>query len=262
MADVNNLGLKEDVAGIDIPDEVPEQRGEFAPNPYPGWFAVELPPDISGLWEVQEVKDPRNPQGETKVQRVQLVFTAEGAPLTVLQAHGQETIYGAGTGMGGKVSNVERRRGKKDEKDAPLVSDMYYFGEELGHDMDRLRAALRAAPGRANHIWIEHMNEHGGGRLKVKVSWSARCDENRKRYVWEANPETGLATGGTVEDPSGDKGCGAKFYLKDIPKDENSRYMERFMCPKCQTAVLRAWPQFDSFRRLTPEEEGAFAAAQ
>lgn len=261
MGNINDLGLKDDAGAADLPDEVPEQRGEFRPNPVPGWWVLRLPADVRALWDIQEAADPREPKGtDKKVQRVKIRFDDNDSPLEILAAPpGGDPNYPVGAGLGGTVSNLERRRGKKDDEDAPLVSDMYYFLEALGHDMEALRAELKKQPKKANQLWAQAVNQHGGGELKIKTTWSAQCRADKVRYIWETN-DAGEYTGNSVEDPEQGKGCGERVYMGKIPKGEDGKPLERFACPKCNTdgtgAVIRAFSQFDQFRPVPVEEKG------
>lgn len=267
MGKLNALDLKDDAGAADLPDEgeIPEQRGELAPNPLPGLWGFRLPQNLDELWEVMEANDPRSPKADDpkdqkKVQRVRIVFDQNDSPLEVVLPVKGDQNYGVGAGIGGKINNLERRRGKKDQEDAPFVSDMYYFLEALHHDMDALRAELKKTPKKANVIWGNAVNQHAGELIKIKITWTAGCRADAIRYVWETNDEGQIT--GSVEDPDKGTGCGWRGYMKDIPKDENGNLMERFTCPKCEEAVVRAFPQFDQYKSFPAEQVGQEEAAQ
>ncbi len=257
LGNLNDLDLKDDAGAAELPDEVPEQRGEFRPNPLPGFVVVQLPQDLSTLWDVMEANDPRAAKGSgKKVQRLRITFDENDSPLEIVTPVRGDENYPAGAGLGGKINNLERKRGKADDPDAPLVPDMYYVLEALGHDMEAFRAELKKNPKKANQVWGKALNQHAGELLKIKIAWTAQCRDDKTRYVPELNDDGSAYTGNFIEDPEGNQGCGKRVYMKDIPKDENGKYLERFTCPGCQEATLRAFAQFDQFRPVKPEERG------
>jgi hypothetical protein len=228
MADYRTLELKDEDKTITDYDHIPEQRGEFKPLVQPGDFLLELPKNIATAWTAFDCT-----VDEKQVQRVACQFDGEH-PLTIVGSRDPRLV---GEWLQLRVSNAERNRARKGDPKA-LVSDMLYLLREgLGADVRP----------KSNREWIKAMNENAGAQFVASLTWSSYCNDRQTRYIEDEN-------GQSVEDPDGTKGCGARYYQRDIPKDELGNYVERFACTgkrdgfECG-ASLRAFGNLERFRR-------------
>lgn len=242
MAKIGAVKLKKEES-FELPPEgeVPRQFGEGRTNPYPGKYGFQLPHNIDEVYDRVETK-----VRDKEVERINANFDS-GHPIVILATPSGEE-HNQGSTFETRVSNVERARDKEKTK---FVSDLYYLlVEGLGHDESDLRkklAAAKAKKSNPNVVWAEALNTHAGETFGARVVWSARCREDATRYI--------EVDGRSVEDPDGEKGCGWKGYMRDIPKEEG-RYLERFLCPQCEVASLRAFANLEGFYRWASEEAG------
>lgn len=230
MANLQQLGLTNEQVGDQLDyASMPDQFGGFTPPPQPGPYRFKLPNDLSGIWEVFQY-DKGNPPGK----RISAQFD-DSHPLTIVQSPG-----GAHDGepFTTKITNAERKRGKKDDPTAQHVSDMDYMNRDVW--------GLTSKPAGGNMGYATEFQKHGGTEFTADVEWSWVCNEKKPIYV--DNGQGGL------QEVAGTMGCGSKYYLKDIekvpqdPTDPNSPkvYPLRITC-QCGGNV-RAFANLVRFR--------------
>jgi hypothetical protein len=208
---------------------IPDQMGTMKDPPQPGSFRFQLPNDLSSVWETFDHTKSKNPG-----KRIRAHFD-ESYPLTIVQsplkAHDGEPFLTS-------ISNAERRRGRKDDVTAPEVSDLDYL----------LRDAfgLETKPA-TNVAYAQELMKHAGQEFGADLELSWNC--NPERTIRVDNGQ-----GGSQEVPN-QKGCGTKYYQKDVPKvlsnpdDPNSApiFPIRITC-QCG-AQVRAFANMSRFRR-------------
>lgn len=213
---LNELELKDEKLPEQSLDDLP-QFGSFREPPQPGPYRFRLPAVLTKIWEVFDITI----NGKTE-QRVRAQFDGD-APLTIIQAKDQKYLNES---FETRVSNAERPRGKDK---SVVASDMDYLLRALGE---------KARP-RTNKAYIETFNKYGGKEFGADISFSWVCSDSREIYVKDAE-------GHSVKDPEGRKGCGKKYYQRDVPKQDNGEYPVELQCD-CG-AVVRAFANLDSIR--------------
>lgn len=236
MANYRELALKDESAVSFDWDNPPEQpAGGFAPAIYPDSYEFELPKDLENCWEVVEINE-----GDLKGQYVALQFDAQHPLVGIRSQSGQHD----GETYNGRISGVPRNRSKKGDP-PKYASDLMYlllYGFEGKEKPKNSRE------------WISVVNGYAGKHFVADAEWSAFCNKKKTIYVYDAqgnavedpgvvNPETGVT--------SKRVGCGKNYYMRDIPKDAQGAYSERFQC-SCG-AALRAFPQLVRFRLVAGE---------
>jgi hypothetical protein len=224
MSKLDELGLTEDK--IEIPDEVPEQMGNFFPPPQPATYTFRLPEDLGEVWDTFETDAG---------QRISARFDRD-YPLHIVDS--PDGSYNGTTLMGVSISNSERARGRE----KVMVADMYYLIQALYKDEDM--------PDLGNNpAFAKALINKAGAKFKADVEWSARCSESSD--MWVTGPD-----GNAVQEP-GTPGCGKSFYTSTsdsaarIPQDENGHFLDRFECALtgCDGgACLRAFPRLSRFK--------------
>lgn len=234
MAKISDLKLVNEQVGEALDyASMPDQMGSFTPPPQPGPYRFKFPKDLSGVWEVFD-----HTNGKPPGQRISAQFD-DAHPLTIVQSPGGVED---GNPFQTKISNAERKRGKKDDADAPFISDMDYIFRDVW--------GIMAKP-KTNKAYADEFQKHAGTEFGADVSWSWRC--NPKRNVFVSNGQ-----GGSTE-VEGQPGCGTAYYEKDIkgteymvpanPEDPNSPkvYPLRITC-QCG-ATVRAFANLGVFRK-------------
>lgn len=201
MAKLSDLKLGTDAVGDDTTDfaNMPDQMGGAFPDPpYPGAYRLQLP-NAQAMQSIWDLVDYEGEGVKNPGKRIVAKFNSD-APLVIVQS--------AGGAMDGepwqtRISNVERRRGKKDDPTAPFVSDMDYL----------LRDAfgVETKP-KTNMAYAQALTQFAGKDFGVDISWSWRCDPKKNIRV-----EDETAAGGYKE-VEGQPGCGNKWYEQDITK--------------------------------------------
>lgn len=175
-------------------EELPAQMGSPMPTIMPGIHLFQLPANLDQCWEAKDY--------EKKDKDGNVVTGADGKPLVeqhlLLKFDADNPLVVVGGDHDGQpatatITTLPRRRGKKNDPDAPIVADMaYLLRESLA---DRTPIAKRAD-------WIPAINRHAGAIIRLETGLSARCDPERVRYIDDG-------TGQGIEDPDGTKGCDA-----------------------------------------------------
>lgn len=228
MVDYRQLELKDDLTLTNY-ENIPDQRTEFKPLIQPGDYLFSLPLNIASAWTAFDT----TVDGKS-VQRVAVQFDSEH-PLTVVGAKDSKLL---GEWLQLRISNAERNRARKGDPPA-FVSDMLYLLREA--------FGFTGKPER-NRDWIAALNGFADKQFVAALTWSSFCNDQKTRYI--EDPETGQA----VEDPDKVKGCGARYYQRDIPKTEEGTLFERFACTQPRDgyecgASLRAFGNLERFRK-------------
>lgn len=204
MAKLNDLGLTNEQVGEALDyTTMPDQFGGFAPPPPPGPYRFKLPADLSGIWDTFDYLKG-NPPGK----RLSAVFD-DAHPLTILQSPGAEHD---GEPFTTKITNAERKRGKKDDLTAQTVSDMDYMNRDVW--------GVQTKPKGGNVGYAQEFLKHAGTEFAADVEWSWKCSASKPIYVDNGQ-------GGLQEVPN-QLGCGTAYYQKDVdrvlsnPEDPNS----------------------------------------
>ena len=242
------LVFRDDVVET-IPGDIdlPPQMGSYAPPLAPGTYAFRIPANVAQLAELYDEK-PKDKDGNViesgnPVQRIRFKFTREN-PLVV--------VGGArdGDGLPATISSSPRKRGKKGG-DAPSVADLTYLLRESLKDKAAIIGTTKQ--------WYAAINAHAGHIVQLKTGLQGNCREDKTRYI-DASQEVArliaanlpvpaelqekATAGGTIEDPSGQKGCGERYYTKDFKDDKGNPVFE-VVCD-CG-AVLRGFPSIEQF---------------
>lgn len=234
MPNINSLGLKNEKVGDTIDyATIPEQMGGTYPDPPPpGTYRFKLPTKLDDIWEPFEKTTGKNPG-----QRIAAVLD-ESHPLTIIQSPKGEKN---GEPFQTRISNAERKRGRADDATAPEVSDMDYLFKD---------AFSLAAKPPTNVAYATEFMKHGGQEFTADIEWSWYCNDKKDIRV-----DSGTGTGATTV-VEGQKGCGQRYYQKDIdkvpsnPDDPNSPkvFPLKITCGQC-AATLRAFPNLVRFRK-------------
>lgn len=210
---LNDLQLKDEKLPVQDLDDLPEFGG-FQEPPQPGPYRFKLP-DMTNVWEAFDATI-----GGNSVQRVRAIFDREH-PLTIVQSN---------NGINGetfqtRISNAERPRGKDK---SVVVSDMDYLLKALG---EKTRPT-------SNKGYIEKMKTFAGKEFGADITYSWVCSPDRDIYAMDAE--------GKTQKVEGQKGCGKKYYMKDIPKGEDGKVPTQIQCA-CGAAV-RCFANLDNLR--------------
>lgn len=218
---LNDLGLKEEALPEGDLTDLPE-FGSFTPPPQPGTYRFQLPRDLSGIWDVMDVTI----NGVT-VQRIKAVFDKDHPLMIVSSANGKHV----GEPFETRLSNVERKRGKKDG-DGPLVSDLDYLLAALG-EKDRPKT---------NRAYAQKLQTFGGKEFAGDVEYSWICNDKKNIRV-KRDPNDPNSPTDEVE---GQLGCGTKYYAKDVPKAADGTTPLNIIC-SCGN-VVRAFANLQRLR--------------
>jgi hypothetical protein len=229
VADLNSLQLRDDVVDeIPADMDLPEQMGAPAPTLMPGVDLFRLPATLPQLWDVldEKVKDGNGQETGATVQRLKLKFDRDN-PLVVIGGPRDGQVLQA------TITTVPRKRGKKDS-DAPSVADMTYLLRECLQDKTVIKS---------NKDWVNALNKHANAVVRLEHGLSGYCNPEKVRYIDVLDAE-GNATGETVPDPSGLKGCGKRHYTQAF-KNPDGTYATETGC-ECG-AVVRGFAQIERF---------------
>lgn len=241
--------------GMEWPEDgaLPAQMGAPRETLAPGIDEFRLPSDLSRLWHDITAEDTRqflpngqpNPTFGKKIARRQLKFD-QNAPLVVVGGKLD------GLPMTATFSTNPRPRGKKDDPKTAWVSDVHYvlaFGLN-DKTYPKLPAEVEAT-----------INKYAGGTIRLEHGLTAQCRPDKVRYI--AVTIDGAVQ--SIQDPSGKKGCSARFYTKDF-KLETGGYATQTYCdcgtPSPEEAAQGAVPvqvllrAFESVDRILPPLAG------
>lgn len=254
-----------DIGGGDWPmagQPLPDQGGGSAREILqPSITTFRLPNNLAQCWQDLEATDMRkvlmngqaNPTTGQKRKFRKLVFDRNN-PLVVVGG----PLDGAPLTM--VWNTVPRPRGRWDQRDepsTPWVHDLAYFLEIGLRDASRptTQAALEAT-----------INKYAGKTIRFEHGLKAECRADKVRYIdvvtrtpHPENPQVLVESSNVQQDPAGVKGCGKKYYTKDLrdkeAKSGEPQYLTELNCEGklpdgtgCR-AVIRA---FESFERFAP----------
>lgn len=192
MAKISDLGLTTEQVGQALDyASMPDQMGSFAPPPQPGAFRLRFPTKLDDAFEVFDLTTGPKPG-----KRIRVKFDANH-PLTIIQSPGGKYD---GEPFETSLSNAERKRGKKDDQDAPWISDLDYFNRDVWD--------LPGKPPNGNRGYAEEVIKHAGTEFGATISWNWFC--NPKKAIYADNGQGGLT------EVAGQMGCGTSYYMKDI----------------------------------------------
>lgn len=237
MAKLNELDLGQDpIAGEDDLGNLPEQfGGQFPDPPQPGSYRVQFPPAaaLMDAWDTQDKKVDGNVVGK------RIVCKHQGdAALTIVQSPGNRMN---GEPFETRISNNERPRGKKDDPTTKSASDMDYV------------LAVTKYPGKkpkTNQEYAQAYSQHVPGKtmgVDIEFQWSC----NPEKPIRIDDPNNGLLVLDGQDNRQLQKGCGNRYYQKDIDKvfNEKTQAQEYPVRITCQCgAQLRAFAQIARFR--------------
>lgn len=209
---LQDLGLKDEkLPEVDLAEL--QEFGNFAPPPPPGAYRFALPKDLSAIWE---------PIDSQKGQRIRAVFDREH-PLVITQSSTGKSV---GEPFETRLSNVERKRGK----DGPEASDLDYLLKSQG---------VTQRPS-TNRAYIQAIQQLGGKEFGGDIEYSWGCSETRDIRARDSQ--------GQIQVVEGRKGCGAKYYMKDVPKNPDGTTPLEIQCGQCG-ASLRAFANLQNIRK-------------
>jgi hypothetical protein len=226
--DVNAPAANAD-PGMEWPegDDLPAQGLSSRETLMPATNEFRLPANLQPLWHDIVAEDKRkllgngqpNPTFGQKIKRRQLKFD-QNTPLVVVGGKHD------GQPMTATFSTAPRPRGRGKMDDlvndpkTPWLSDVNYL----------LLVGLQNKTKPTTPEQVEAtVNAYAGGVIRIKHGLSAQCRPDKVRYI-------GVVTDGkvtSVPDPTGKKGCGARFYTKDFlldPDDRSKGYVLQAQC--------------------------------
>jgi hypothetical protein len=237
-------------------DELPEQFGGARSTLMPGIYLFQTPSSFDGLWKDIAIEDGRktmpdgtaNPNYKQKVARKQIRFD-RNHPLVVVGGPHDGDV------MTWNCSTNPRVRGRKDDPKSPWISDAAYLHTIALADKTRVKSAdeLKAA-----------INSHAGAKIRLETGLSGQCRPDRVRRICliVTDPATGQQSKSYLDDPSGQKGCGARFYTDDFRNPQTGKYDLEVGCdcgqPTAEEAVAGKLPVnvvvrgFESVERILP----------
>lgn len=215
---LNDLGLKEEALPEGDLTDLPE-FGSFTPPPQPGSYRFQLPKDLSQIWDLVEAKVG---------QRVNAIFDKDHPLMIVSSVDGSYN----GQPFETRLSNVERKRGKKDG-DGPEVSDLDYLLAALG-EKDRPKT---------NKAYAQKLQTYGGQQFSGNIEYAWTCND-KKNIRMKRDPND---PNSPTEEVEGKLGCGLKYYAKDVPKNADGTTPLTIQC-SCGN-VVRAYANLQSIRK-------------
>lgn len=213
---LQDLGLgNEKLEGAEFGD-IPENLGQsFVDPPQPGKYRFKFPTNMTAIWAGID--------SEKHGKRINAIFN-EGSSLTIVQSPNTTTL--PGEEFDTRISNVPRER----TKEKILVSDMDLL----------LRAMGVTQRPKTNKDYAQALMKFGGKEFEATVEWSYRCDPKKEIYADDGT--------GNQQKVEGKFGCGARYYQRDVPK-ENGLQPIRITCgnPECG-ASIRAFANLTGFK--------------
>lgn len=225
MADLS--ALSDIPVGDNIPDELPEQgRGTFL-TILPTTLTLRLPSDMMQCWEPIEEKvwldDARKVPSmgadgkQITIPRIEWNFSKDH-PLIIVAPGNPELDEQPCPNV--RISNIPRNRARRDQPKVMVAEATFLLRTALGEP--------GTTPLQTTRQWVLTMAQHAGQTFRVKTGLSAFCNPEKVRYI--GVPVAGSTDVDSVEDPSGQKGCGKRYYTPDF-KYQGAFY-ERMYCQK------------------------------
>ncbi len=226
MASLNDLKLTKEVIEHDVADldALPTQMGMRTPTLQPGPYVFALP----ALTALRDAFDVVKREGEA--DRLAVVFRDEAA-LTIAQAPDKELV---GKPFNNRLSNVARARGKN----GPKVSDFDYLLQALGEKKMPV----------TNVAYGEAILRYAGRTFGADIELSYFCNSKNPIRAEDASGQVVALDG--QEGRALQKGCGSRYYQKDVEKDqETGKFPIKIGCD-CG-AVLYANENLVRFRKVS-----------
>jgi hypothetical protein len=213
--DVNATTARPEPAIEWVDGELPEQ-GFGRSTLMPGIRVYKLPANLAQLWHDVEAVDKMpflrngqpNPTKGLKVKRRMLKMD-RSSPLVVEGGadHGLPLTWNPS-------SSPRARGGKADDPKTAWVSELAYLldvGLQGG-----IAPTQRVRPASIQALEAE-INKYAGKLVRLDTGLSANCRPDAVRYIAvEAAGEGGAVAMSIMKDPSGQKGCGSRYYTKDF----------------------------------------------
>ena len=220
MAAPRTTKMGPDILNTGSWDDVPEQMGSRREMYQPGPYRFKLPP-LAVLKEAIEEITAKigDKEGQT---RIAAIFRDQAA-LTVIQSPRGERN---GETFSTRITNAERRRGKKDDPKAPWASDMDYLLQKLGWPKRP----------QTNQEYTDALLACAEKEFAADIELGASCNDKKHiRVRYEGEDQ--LVTLDGQEGREEQFGCGTRYYQGkgDLPKDETGKY-ERSM--ECQCGAV------------------------
>lgn len=262
---INDLNLRDEVTD-EQPSELPEQMGGGAslPTLLPGISLLRIPNDIAQCIEAFDVEDKAadktvimrpatavelatNPSATMvpkTTQRLRLKFDKD-TPLVVVGKSADDPQNGSPVAT--SISNVPRNRAKKGDPPALVADAAYLLRTSLGLNTQQY-------PLTKPKEWFAAFLAIAGKVFRCEHGLTAQCRADKVRYINNASDESGR---GSIEDPTGQKGCGQRYYTKDF-RLPDGKFSDIVYCknPACraatgQPAKLRGFFQIERFLEPT-----------
>lgn len=209
----------------------------------PGIDTFRLPDNLAQLWHDIEAVDTRpylpsgqpNPTKGLKFKRRQLKFD-RNAPLVVVGGKHDGDV------MTATFSTAPRPRGGKgDDPKTPWISDATLLLDVSLNDKSRP----------ADPKMLEMLiNKYAGKTVRLDHGLTTQCRPDKVRYIRVAVVEDGKTVERDIQDPTGAKGCGKRYYTPSFKNAATGGYDNEIACD-CSTeqvtVVLRGFEQVDRF---------------
>lgn len=193
--------------------DLPEQMGGTRTTILPGIHIFQLPADLSALWDEVAIEDgrPKMPDGSAnatfkqKLTRKRLKFD-RNHPLVVIGGPFD------GEPMTVTWTSNPRVRGRKDDPKSQWISDLAYLYTMA------LKGSVRTKTSEELRAEINRLG--GNAKIRLETGLSAQCRPDRVRRVRllvDGQPVT-------VEDPTGTKGCGTRYYTTDFKNETTGKF--------------------------------------
>ncbi len=232
--------------------DLPEQTGQGGRTALaPAIYAFRLPMNLAQLWASSTYKDFRkvlaNGQpNPTLGQQVpfHMLKLGKDSPLVV------EGGPANGEPMTSVFNTIRMPRGpfsKRDDPLTPWIHDLAYILEVCLGDTSRPQSV---------EDLVAQINQHAGGLIRLTIGRKGECRVDAVRYI--PQQRTDKASGAlvpmsqgfdTVADPSGQKGCGKKYWTKDYAGAENV-YQASVQCDPAKGgcgAMIRGFENVEGF---------------
>lgn len=175
-------------------EELPEQMGPQTPTILPGISHFRIPPNIDQCWEAKDY-ERKDKDGNTIIDPATQKPAVEQHLLLKMDKENPMVVVGGefdGLPATATITTIPRKRGKKNDPNAPMVHDLSYFVRESLAD--------KSVVARKSD-WLPIVNKHAGEVVRLEHGLSANCDPERVRYIPDG-------AGGVIQDPDGNHGCG------------------------------------------------------
>lgn len=268
--DINNPASIDPGAEYYPEGDLPEQMGGARTTLLPDTRTFLIPTNIAQLWHDVEIEDGRpytpagqpNPTKGQKIKRKQLKFD-RNSPLVVVGGKDD------GQPMTATFTNNPRARGKKDDAKTPWISDLAYVLDiGLQGNVDPKQRVRPTSP----EALVAEINKYAGKTIRLETGLSGQCRPDKVRYIpvqianeafnpaLPASETNQPVVEQVVPDPSGQKGCGKRFYTDSFKDPATGKFDTELQCdnPACGN-ILRGYESVE--RILAPLGTAALKSA-